>query len=604
MKGTVVNIWFNTIEKIMGKEKRNEVMRKNGWNPDKLITPLEEIDDQKILSLMSAFAKENNMSSNEMWRVLGQNNINSFYNWFPSYFEKNSAKSFLALMDKVHTQLTKMIPGAIPPRLIPEDVDDKTLILTYKSKRGLIDYFLGLIEGTGEFFNEKIESEVLDREVDKDGVHIVRVKLHFEKGNKKHKTYKLSKILSLSFIKYAPLKIAIYPTLLTFALIAILNGFNDYVLLSGVPAIVLISTVFVSKSIIKPSLDLPEEIKKLGEIQLDEDLIVHTNDYNEMLFQSVNESKNRLREEITYFKGGMDDLYSFIEKFSKVAENLGDVSDSISKAVQEVADGAVHQANEAENSVSILSDNIDMIDKISKMQLDGKESLGKAVDQIETSFENLEKVSSDLEEVKNNFSNVNKQGQELSKNIKNTIEIVNTVESIAEQTNLLALNASIEAARAGEMGRGFSVVAEEIRKLAENSKGAVNTINSSLNEFTKSVNSMVSQINDQFIQLENGTQTVAGVVKDSRLASNMINEVKDMISDISEMLLSETKKIDKVFENINNLAAITEENSATSEEMSANVSNFSAEIMNLTENIKELEEVVLFLKKELSRYTL
>ena len=61
---------------------------------------------------------------------------------------------------------------------------------------------------------------------------------------------------------------------------------------------------------------------------------------------------------------------------------------------------------------------------------------------------------------------------------------------------------------------------------------------------------------------------------------------------------------DIVIENINNLAAITEENSATSEEMSANVSNFSAEIMNLTENIKELEEVVLFLKKELSRYTL
>jgi hypothetical protein len=89
-------------------------------------------------------------------------------------------------MDKVHTQLTKMIPGAKPPRLIPEDVDDNTLIITYKSKRGLIDYFLGLIEGTGEFFNEKIESEVLDREVDKDGVHIVRVKLHYQRYYHSH----------------------------------------------------------------------------------------------------------------------------------------------------------------------------------------------------------------------------------------------------------------------------------------------------------------------------------------------------------------------------------------------------------------------------------
>ena len=69
---------------------------------------------------------------------------------------------FLMLMDKVHAQLTKMIPGAKPPRLIPEPIDDKNFIMVYKSTRGLQHYLMGLIEGVGEFFNEKIEAQILE----------------------------------------------------------------------------------------------------------------------------------------------------------------------------------------------------------------------------------------------------------------------------------------------------------------------------------------------------------------------------------------------------------------------------------------------------------
>lgn len=602
MKGTVVNIWLNTISNLYGEKTKNEILTKEGWNPNKLITPLEEIPDAKIMALMAAFARHEGLSTNDLWRKLGQNNVISFYKWFPSFFDKSSAMGFMRLMDKIHIHLTKMIPGAIPPRMIPEEIDANNMFITYKSKRGLQDYLMGLIEGVGKHFNEKVEAKIIDQKVESDGTHVVKFHLTFEKSDKEIKHYSLSKILSLGFIRSSETKIIIVPALISLVLVFVLNGTENLPLLIATPLAVLLAGIINGRAVNKPIRDIKDELVKIKELELSDDMIIKSGDEFESTYDALAGAKDRLREEITYLKGSMDDLYSFTGKFSGVAKNLGDVSDLIASSVQEVAEGAIHQATETENSVSILSDNIDILNTISQRELDGKENLEAAVKQIEISFEDLESVSNKLNLVKDKFAEVNSQGNELSTKVKDIIKIVSTVESIAEQTNLLALNASIEAARAGEMGRGFSVVAEEIRKLAEDSKQAVSTINNSLNQFTQGVNHMVQQVNDQFIELENGTRTMENVTEESKNASKRIKHVSVSISEISKQLSDETAKINKVFENMHTLAAIAEENSATSQEMSANVTSFSSEIVSLTENITELEKVVLFLKDELKKF--
>lgn len=604
MKGTVVNIWLNTIEKLYGEKVKNEVLTQQGWDIHHMITPLEEIEDVKIKNLIDAFAKKQGISSSALWTKLGENNIASFYDWFPSYFDTASAMGFLSLMDKVHAQLTKMIPGAKPPRLIPEPIDEKNFHMIYKSKRGLHDYLMGLIQGVGAHFGEKIEAKIIEQSKESDGTHVVKIHLAFEKTPKKVVKYSLSKAFSLGFVRNIGVKIAIVPTLLTLLTLLITSGTKAPLALVFAPLLTFVSIALIGNWVTKPLEAMNEELKKLKTLNISDDVTIRTGDALEETYGALASAKEQLREEFTFFRGGMDDLYSFTGKFSNTAKKMGQVSDLIAQSVQEVAEGAIHQATETESSVSILSDNIDILNQISARELEGKENLESAVKQIEVSFNDLIKVSGTLNEVKNKFSEVNTQGQALGTKVKDIITIVSTVESIAEQTNLLALNASIEAARAGEMGRGFSVVAEEIRKLAEDSKSSVNIINANLNEFVHGVNEMVSQVNNQFVELENGTKTMANVTEESKEAAKRINTVSSSISEISKQLFNETEKINKVFQNMHTLAAIAEENSATSQEMSANVTNFSSEIITLTENISELEKVVLFLKTELKRYKL
>lgn len=600
MKGTVVSIWLGTIEKIYGAEVKRKAMTSVNWPTDKMISPLDDIVDKEIFSLVEEVSRITGKSYNEVWRTIGQNNIENFSKWFPSYFERSTLKGFLMMMDTIHAQLTKMIKGATPPRLIPEEIDENTFTITYISKRGLTDYLQGLMEGASKHFNEKMDMEVLEHVKNADGSTQMTMKIRTEKGTNSKKHFRLSKLLSLGFIKTIPLKIAIFPTIFVTAT-ALLLGIGW--IQGGILAVVtFLVTMGIAGVTTAPVMLAIENIEQLGKLNFENDIDVRTGDNQEIIFDELNKTRGIFREDFLLFKGGIDDIHNFNQKFLDVSQNLASVANIISGNVKEVAEGATHQAVETEKSVTILSENMDVLHKLTAEEVKRKEQLEEAVSDIESAFLDLEKVTQKLNDVKNDFAHVNQQGINMSNKVNDIIQIVKTVESIAEQTNLLALNASIEAARAGEMGRGFSVVAEEIRKLAEDSKNAVNTINTSLKQFIDDVNSMAGLVTSQFKELEDGSSKLEQVAQGNRAATDKISDVADGIVELSEKLANETNKISSVFENMHTLAAIAEENSASSQQMSDNVSEFTEQIGSFTEYIHEMEKLSINLRKELQKY--
>jgi methyl-accepting chemotaxis protein len=602
LKGSVVGTWLSSLKDIYGQEIVNEALQQKGWDIYRIISPMEDIKDSEPIEIVNLVAKKVNKNANQLWREIGRSNISTFSKWFPSYFERYSLKDFLLMMDEVHLQLTKRIPNATPPRLLAQDLGPGLLQLHYISKRGMFDYFIGLLEGSAQFFNEKIKVHTVDQGQIEDGKFFIKVKIEFEKTKEvPHKSYLLNKLLSLGFAKSLPWKIALGTSLVTLPVITWSIGTINTSTLVFTIAIFL-SAFFFSTLTLKPLQELKTQLENLEKLDFATKKEFSSNDSLEVINEQLNMVKDNVKKDLLFLKGGTDDLYTFTTKFSEIAAQMEEVSDSISTVVHQVAEGAVYQAQETEKSVGILTDNIDNLNTLAQRELETKTNLEQAVKNILSSYNKVQEVAELLLQTRNQFSQVNHQGRDLSQRVENIMEIVTTVEGIADQTNLLALNAAIEAARAGEQGRGFAVVAEEIRKLADDVKTAVKTINENLKYFIDQVGILVGDIETQFVELENSNKSLETAVKDNMEATQAITNVSNTIVKLVEELSNETQNISDVFQNLHNLAAIAQENSASTEEMSANVMDYSEKIKELTSYIHQLESLTGGFKDELKKY--
>ncbi|TCO74406.1 methyl-accepting chemotaxis protein [Marinisporobacter balticus] len=258
------------------------------------------------------------------------------------------------------------------------------------------------------------------------------------------------------------------------------------------------------------------------------------------------------------------------------AQNLAATSELTSASAQEVAAtieviarGASDQAIEAEKSANLT---IQLADNFNKLTMNFDHIRTSAQDVIETS-ETSKVVVNELKE-KTKLNNEGTQKVEkaiidLDNRIKDIGNILATIDTIAGQTNLLALNASIEAARAGDAGKGFTVVAEQIRKLSEESRVSSDEIKEiitnvqkesnhtvgimkELKERSLAENESVVEVNDSFEKISQSINSVTGKIEEMSCFTNQLNQDKD-----------------EIVKSIQSISAVSEETAASSEEVNA-----------------------------------
>lgn len=581
MKGTVVSTWIRTCRDLYGDEIINHCLRNVNWPEGIIFTPLEDVEDEKIFSFINIIAEKVGVSVNDLWKVIGENNLNKFAEDYPVFFKRVTLYKFLTSLNFIHSIIMKKIKGARPPKMAITPVSENSINLKYISKRELNDYFLGLLIGSSKFFNEKIEVNEVDKKPGELTVHI-----KFENSIAKSKKFLISNLLSKIGFKRLELKIAM-PIFLIVTLIGIpIIGLIKGLVMGGISGII---SIIISYIVIKPLNDVIDNIENNNFEEIDKS--IKTNDVLEKVYNGISKLKGSISHDLTSANLTLNELSVFTQSMYKTTEKMKKATEEISVCSEQVLVWAEKQELSTELLVKQTNDNIIALKELAKNEDNNKNELSKSVEKINESHISVDKSSDAIKSALDSFMNVKERGQSLEKKANDITNIVSIVSGISDQTNLLALNASIEAARAGEQGRGFAVVAEEIRKLAEQSQQAVKDINSNLSYFAREITALVLSIENQYSSLEVETSNLEKVRIISSEANDLIKVVSNETNEAINKLNNEVVSVEEMSDTIRSLSEIAAENAASSQQVNQNIEEFTRSINEMIETLQKIKDV-------------
>ena len=164
MKGVIVRCLEKLIREKFGGHKWNQILTKAGFPSYYVFLSSQDVDDSAVIKILESTCTELNISIEQAADAFGEYWTNVFAPklYADFYAGVTTSKEFILKLKKIHDTVVQNIKGAEPPQFDFEWKDKKTLIMTYKSKRGLMVIFMGLLKGIGKYFNEKLEIKKLE----------------------------------------------------------------------------------------------------------------------------------------------------------------------------------------------------------------------------------------------------------------------------------------------------------------------------------------------------------------------------------------------------------------------------------------------------------
>lgn len=386
------------------------------------------------------------------------------------------------------------------------------------------------------------------------------------------------------------------------------NTRNTFILLEVILQIVLITLVSVILTKMTKGLkQVTKSLVRLSEgdltVELDGRLMEQKDEIGEIC-----NSANKLRSSLANIVGDIASTTKKLGESSKVLDQMADITNrttgEVSRAIEEISQGAVSQAEDAQNATSSVNEMGLLITNI----VQDVEHLNHQSDRMGIAEQEASNI---IRELNQSNEQTTKAVEKIAEQTTITNESVNAIRqaiemitTISHQTNLLSLNASIEAARAGDAGRGFGVVALEIQKLADQSNASAKKIN-------EVIENLIGESN-KTVDIMKEVQDIV-LVQEEKLA-----ETRDKFEDVKngiESSLVGVKKIEgqaiqldvfrqNIIQVIENLSALAQENAAATEETMAASEELKATMSELENSADDLEEYATELEKNIKRFTL
>nr|WP_071392627.1 methyl-accepting chemotaxis protein [Bacillus tuaregi] len=352
-----------------------------------------------------------------------------------------------------------------------------------------------------------------------------------------------------------------------------------------------IAVFFITKSIIKPLNELKEKAITISNGDLTERINVRTNDEIGQLGQAFNEMQTKLKELMGNIANASGILSYQSEELTQSANEVKAGSEQVAVIMQEIAAGSEVQAN---TSSEISSTVATFATKVQEANVQG-EQIQESSNHVlamtnegsllmDASTKQMTVIDQIVRDSVQKVKELDTQSQQISK-------LVVVIKEVADQTNLLALNAAIEAARAGEHGKGFSVVAEEVRKLAEQTASSVTDITAIVQNIHSGFHIVTESLQDGYKEVERGTAQVETTGETFTMISQSVTEMVYSIKAISANLSDIASNTEQVNSSIQEIAAAAEESAAGIEQTSASIQQTSSSMEEVARSSNELTQL-------------
>lgn len=376
--------------------------------------------------------------------------------------------------------------------------------------------------------------------------------------------------------------------------------------ISMVIMIILASIImsYESKKIINPIKALQHKAEKMagGNLIFKDNNLGNTNDELGALYKSFKKMCENIRNLVVEINETIEMMDDSATNLSAISEEMSASSEGIATSMDEIEDSSSNQNEHVKYSINKLQELGEEVEALQSKNDIMKEK-GSSVDEyINRNTEKVKTLIASNNETIISFEESGKSVHNLINKIKAINELLMKVDDISEQTNLLSLNASIEAARAGEMGKGFTVVAEEVRQLSEETKQVIgliqnsigdinNVVNETQNIFNKSRQLNINQKKD-FDEMSNSFETMNESIKEMMIS---LKEIEGKITEVDSKkneAMNTVNGMNELSEKIENNARDT--NMATQDQKEA--------VFTITEKAQELTEMSSKVKESLKKF--